>query len=223
MAVRGGDGGEGAPPLGERSADAPGEAMAGRDGRSRLRSQLAFLMELDRLKSVLRMTALGDGGRRENSAEHSWHLAVMAPLLAEHAAEEVDVLRVVKMALLHDVVEIDAGDTFCFDPEAHADKEERERAAAERIFGLLPGDQAAELRALWDEFEARQTPDARYANALDRLCGILQNHLNDGGTWIEHGVSREAILERQDPIREAIPELWPWVVRVMDEALEEAG
>ncbi len=188
----------------------------------RLGSQLAFLMELDRLKAVLRMTATGEGGRRENSAEHSWHMAVMAPLLAEHAAEEVDVLRVMKMVVLHDVVEIDAGDTFAFDPDAHHDKEDRERAAAERIFGLLPGDQAAELRALWDEFEARRTPDARYANALDRLAGVLQNHLNGGGTWIEHAVSREAILARQDPIREAIPELWPWVVRVMDEALEGA-
>ena len=127
------------------------------------------------------------------------------------------------MVLIHDVVEIDAGDTFAFDADAHHDKEERERAAAERIFGLLPDDQEAELRALWEEFEAFETADARFANALDRLSGVLQNHRNEGGTWIEHDVSREAILARQDPIREAIPELWPWVVRVMDEALEGAG
>jgi len=186
----------------------------------RLTRQLDFLLEVDRLKRVLRMTAVGDGSRRENSAEHSWHLAVMAPLLAEHAPSGVDLLRVLRMVVVHDVVEIDAGDTFAFDVEAHQDKEEREQAAAERIFGLLPEDQAAELRALWEEFEAQASVDARFANALDRLSGVLQNHHNGGGTWIEHAVSREAILERQAPIREAIPELWPWVVRVVDQALE---
>lgn len=187
---------------------------------ARLGRQLEFIVELDRLKSVLRMTALGDGSRRENSAEHSWHMAIMAPLLVEHATEAVDLLRAMKMALVHDVVEIDAGDTFAFDVDAHHDKDERERAAAERIFGLLPADQAGELRELWDEFEERRTPEARFANALDRLSGLLQNHLNDGGTWIEHDVSREAILERQDPIRKAMPELWPWVLEVVDRALE---
>jgi len=181
--------------------------------------QLQFLVEVDRLKSVLRMTAVGGGGRRENSAEHSWHMAVMAPLLAEHAAESVDLLRVMKMVVIHDVVEIDAGDAFAFDPAANHGKEERERAAAERIFGLLPEDQAGELRALWDEFEDRLTPDARFANALDRLSGVLQNHRNGGGTWLEHKVPRDAILLRQDPIREAVPELWPWVLEVVDRAL----
>lgn len=185
----------------------------------RLGRQLDFLMEVDRLKAVLRMTALGDGSRRENSAEHSWHLAVMAPLLAEHTPHDIDLLHVLRMLVIHDVVEIDAGDTFAFDPAAHHDKEEREQAAAERIFGLLPEDQGAELRALWAEFEAFDTPESRFANALDRLSGILQNHRNGGGTWIEHDVAREAILARQDPIREALPELWPWVVRVVDEAL----
>lgn len=189
----------------------------------RLRRQLDFLMEVDRLKAVLRMTALGDGSRRENSAEHSWHLAVMAPLLVEHAPAQVDVLRVMQMLVIHDVVEIDAGDTFAFDPGAHRDKAEREQAAADRIFGLLPDDQAVHLRELWDEFEAFETTEARFANALDRLSGILANHANAGGTWIEHRVSREAILARQDPIREAMPELWPWVVEVVDRALENGG
>jgi putative hydrolase of HD superfamily len=129
-----------------------------------------------------------------------------------------------RMLVIHDVVEIDAGDTFAFDPEAHHDKQDREEAAAERIFGLLPDDQGVELRALWDEFEAFETPEARFANALDRLSGILQNHRNGGGTWIEHEVTREAILARQAPIREALPELWPWVVRVVDKALgDRAG
>jgi putative hydrolase of HD superfamily len=185
----------------------------------RLTRQLDFILEVDRLKTVLRMTALGDGSRRENSAEHSWHLSVMAPLLVEHAPHDVDLLRVMKMLVIHDVVEIDAGDTFAFDPAAHRDKAEREEAAAARIFGLLPDDQGAELRVLWDEFEALETPEARFANALDRLSGIVQNHRNGGGTWVEHQVSREAILARQAPIREAIPALWPWVVAVVDEAL----
>lgn len=191
--------------------------------RPRLTRQLDFIMELDRLKKVLRMTALAGGERRENSAEHSWHMAVMAPLLLEHVAEPVDLLHTMKMILVHDVVEIDAGDTFAFDAAAHHDKEERELAAAERIFGLLPPDQAEELRALWDEFEERRTPEARFANALDRLSGVLQNHQNGGGTWLTHRVSREAILARQDPIREAAPELWPWVLEVVDRALADAG
>lgn len=200
---------------GSGGGNGPGDPGSG----ARMARQLQFLVEVDRLKSVLRMTAVGGGGRRENSAEHSWHMAVMAPLLAEHAAESVDLLRVMKMVVIHDVVEIDAGDAFAFDPAANHGKEERERAAAERIFGLLPEDQAGELRALWDEFEDRLTPDARFANALDRLSGVLQNHRNGGGTWLEHKVPRDAILLRQDPIREAVPELWPWVLEVVDRAL----
>lgn len=200
---------------GSGGGNGPGDPGSG----ARMARQLQFLVEVDRLKSVLRMTAVGGGGRRENSAEHSWHMAVMAPLLAEHATEAVDLLRVMKMVVIHDVVEIDAGDAFAFDPAANHGKEERERAAAERIFGLLPEDQAGELRALWDEFEDRLTPDARFANALDRLSGVLQNHRNGGGTWLEHKVPRDAILLRQDPIREAVPELWPWVLEVVDRAL----
>ena len=195
------------------------EATAHGGVSARLARQLDFLMEVDRLKRVLRRTEVGDGSRRENSAEHSWHLAVMATLLAEHAEAGVDLLRVVKMVVVHDVVEIDAGDTFAFDLEAHHDKEEREQAAAERIFGLLPADQSEGLQALWEEFEAGESAEARFANALDRLSGVLQNHHNGGGTWIEHSVSRAAILQRQDPIREALPELWPWVVDVVDRAL----
>lgn len=186
----------------------------------RLSRQLRFVMELDRLKQVLRMTSVAGEARRENSAEHSWHLAAMAPVLEEHAAQRVDLLRVLRMVLVHDVVEIDAGDTFAFDAAAHDDKATRERAAAERIFGLLPSDQGGELRALWDEFEEAATADARFANALDRLSGLLQNHQNGGGTWLEHDISRAAILRRMEPIREATPGLWPWVVEVVEEALE---
>ena len=182
----------------------------------RLASQLAFLAELDKLKLVLRRTSVMGESRLENTAEHSWHLGVMATVLAEHAPVGVDVERAMTMVLVHDIVEIDAGDTFAFDAAAHHDKEERERAAAERLFGLLPEDQHARFRALWDEFEARETPEALFANALDRFQGLLQNVHNDGGTWKKYGIPRDRILERMDPIREGAPALWPWVVRMVD-------
>jgi putative hydrolase of HD superfamily len=182
----------------------------------RLASQLAFLAELDKLKLVLRRTSVMGESRLENTAEHSWHLGVMATVLAEHAPGGVDVERAMSMVLVHDIVEIDAGDTFAFDEAAHHDKEEREQAAAERLFGLLPEDQHAHYRALWDEFEARGTPEALFANALDRFQGLLQNVHNDGGTWKKYGIPRDRILERMDPIRAGAPGLWPWVVRMVD-------
>lgn len=185
----------------------------------RLEQQLRFIAELDRLKGVLRRTRLMDGSREENTAEHSWHMAVMAVLLAEYAPDGLDVLRSVKIALVHDVVEIDAGDTFCFDAEARLDQEERERRAAERLFALLPPDQATELRELWREFEAAETPEARFAAALDRLQGLLQNYHRQGGSWREHGIPREQILRRMEPIREGAPALWPFVLRVLDEVV----
>ncbi|MEN8374794.1 MAG: HD domain-containing protein [Gemmatimonadota bacterium] len=186
---------------------------------ARLDRQLSFIGQLDRLKGVVRMTSLMDGSRRENSAEHSWHLAVMAPLLAEHAPDAVDVSRVVMMLAIHDVVEIDAGDTFAFDKTANLDKEERERAAADHLYGLLPEDQGSALRRLWDEFEEGQTPDARFAVALDRFQGLLQNYANGGGTWFEHGVTRERVLERMAPIEKGAPGLWAIVLRVLDEVM----
>jgi putative hydrolase of HD superfamily len=185
----------------------------------RLARQLDFIRELDKLKRILRMTRVMDDSRRENSAEHSWHIAVMAPLLAEYSPEPVDLTSTMKMLLIHDVVEIDAGDTFCFDDEAHHDKEERERGAAERLFGLLPDDQGAEFRALWEEFEAGESADARFAVALDRLSGTLCNYANGGGTWVEYAVSSERILERQSPIERGAPELWPEVRRMVAESM----
>jgi len=187
--------------------------------QDRLRDQLAFLAEVDKLKLVLRRTSVMGESRLENTAEHSWHLGVMATVLAEHAPAGVDVGRAMSMVLVHDIVEIDAGDTFAFDAAAHHDKEERERAAAQRLFGLLPADQRDHYRALWDEFEARRTPDALFANALDRFQGLLQNVHNGGGTWKKYGISRDQILARMDPIREGAPALWPWVVRRMDEVM----
>jgi putative hydrolase of HD superfamily len=175
--------------------------------------QLRFVRELDRLKSVLRRTALVDRSRRENSAEHSWHLAMMTLTLGEYAEPGTDLARVVELLLVHDVVEIDAGDTFAFDVAANADKAARETAAAERIFGLLPDDLARQFRARWDEFEAGETLESRFANALDRLQALVQNDAGgDGGTWRANGVTREAVLRRMEPIREGAPALWPVVL-----------
>lgn len=186
----------------------------------RLAKQIQFLREIDGLKTVLRMTSVADRSRRENSAEHSWHIATMAVTLAEHAPDGVQIGRVVRMLLVHDIVEVDAGDTFAFDVAANHDKADRERAAADRLFGLLPGDIGITFRAWWDEFEAGQTPDARMANALDRFAALLQNTANgDGGTWRTHGVSREAVLRRMDPIREGLPPLWPYVLATVDQAV----
>ncbi len=186
----------------------------------RLAQQLQFIVELDQLKNVLRRTQLIDGSRHENSAEHSWHLAVMALLLHEYADNTVDVHRVMRMLLVHDIVEIDAGDTFAFDVAGNLSKAERELAAAERIFGLLPEEQGRELRALWDEFEAMATSEARYANALDRLEPLLQNLHNSGGTWRQYNIDRAAVLRRMAPIQEGMPEVWPFVVDAVEAAVE---
>ena len=189
----------------------------------RLDQQIAFLKEIDRLKGIYRRTALIDRSRLENSAEHSWHLAMMALVLAEHAPADTDTLHALRMLLVHDLVEIDAGDTFAFDVSAHHDKATREAAAADRLFALLPPDLEAELRALWDEFEAGETREARYAVALDRFSGLLQNWGGgDGGTWRRHQVTRAAVLKRMEPIREGAPALWPFVTDVID-AADAAG
>lgn len=190
---------------------------SGGPAEARLASQLSFLVEIDRLKNVIRQTSLCDASRRENSAEHSWHLAMMAVVMAEHAGEEVDVARVVSLVLVHDLVEIDAGDTFAYDTAGYGDKEARERAAADRIFGLLPDDQAAELRALWDEFEVGETAEARYANALDRLQPLLANHHSKGGSWRAHGISRAQVIRRMAPIERALPGVWPMVLDIVQQ------
>ena len=184
----------------------------------RLAQQLTFITEIDRLKQVLRQTTLIDTSRRENSAEHSWHLAVMASVLLEYAPPETDLTRVLEMLLLHDMVEIDAGDTFAYDAAANLDKAEREQAAAARIFGLLPGDIETRLRGLWEEFEDEMTAEARFANALDRLQPFLHNYYTQGGTWQAHGIAKAQVLERMRPIERGIPALWPYVLERIDEA-----
>jgi putative hydrolase of HD superfamily len=173
-----------------------------------LDAQLAFLREADRLKSVLRQSRIIDGSRRENSAEHSWHLALMGFVLHDYAPAGADLGRVTAMLLVHDLVEIDAGDLFAYaGAPAQARQEAAERAAADRIFALLPAGQAGEVRALWDEFEERRTPEARFARALDRLQPMLANYAQGGGTWAEHGVTADQVLVKVTLIEDGSPAL----------------
>ncbi len=175
----------------------------------RLRQQLEFLLAVDSLKLVERQTPIMGGARRENTAEHSWHLALFALVLSEWADEPVDVSRVVLMCVLHDLVEIDAGDTFAYDEAGYASKAERETAAADRIFGLLPDDQGQSLRALWEEFEAGATADARFANAVDRMQPVLLNHASgDEAPWVRHAIDEERVVRRNSPIGAASAALW---------------
>ena len=190
------------------------------DKEGRLTRQLEFVLEVEKLKQVFRQTVLPGDERRENDAEHSWHLGLMAVLLLEHAGEPgVDLLKVVKMVLIHDLVEIDAGDTFAYDEAGNADKVERETVAAERIFDLLPGEQKEELRGLWDEFEERQTPAARYAAALDRLQPLMLNFQTEGAAWRRHGVTRAQVIARNRHIEEGAPALWKYAEELIDEAV----
>ncbi len=187
---------------------------------NRLAKQIKFIIEIDKLKNILRQTLLTDESRRENSAEHSWHLAMMAILLAEYApSPDIDLLRVIKMLLIHDLVEIDAGDTFCYDAQANQDKSAREVEAATRLFGMLPEAQGIELRAIWQEFEAQQTTEAQFATALDRLQPLLHNQQTRGGTWRIHGISREQVLRRMHPVKDGAPELWTVVEQVIEDAI----
>jgi len=190
---------------------------------SSLERQLAFLREIDRLKGVVRMSPLIDRSRRENSAEHSWHLAMYALVLSEHAAAPVDVVRVVKMLLLHDIVEIDAGDTPLHDPSLHADQAEREQRAAQRIFSLLPASQAEEFHQLWTEFEAGESDDAKFAKALDRFQPLLHNVATGGGTWIAPGLDEAQVVARYGPAIElGAPALWEAAARLVQQHFRDS-
>lgn len=189
----------------------------------RLRRQLAFLVEVDRAKQVLRQNPLADGSRRENDAEHMWHLALAVLVLAEHASGPVDVANVLRMVLIHDLVEIDAGDTFTYD-ESRRDSAAvmaAERAAAARIFGLLPHDQATLFRDAWEEFEARATPDARLAAAVDRLLPVLLNHAAHGGAWTAHDVDEAAVRSRNAHVADGAPALWDALSSLVDDAVRQ--
>lgn len=188
----------------------------------RLAAQLTFIVEIDKLKSVLRATTLTDKSRPENSAEHSWHLAVMAMLLAEHAHTPVDVVKVIKLLLVHDIIEIDAGDTPAFGSTGHDDKFDREQVAADRLFGLLPSDQHQEFMALWHEFEAQETPEAHFALLVDRLGPLLQNaNCDDGGSWVAYNVTREMVVKRMQPIQAFSPAIWQQAEALIDKGVAD--
>ncbi|HHV39220.1 MAG TPA: HD domain-containing protein [Tepidimicrobium sp.] len=187
----------------------------------KLEKDIEFIVELDKMKSILRQTRLIDRSRRENDAEHSWHISVMALLLSEYADEDVDVCKVIKMLLIHDVVEIYAGDTFCYDVEASKDKKERELKAADKIFGILEEKKGRELRALWEEFEEKKTKEALFAASMDRLQPFLNNYYSDGGTWKRFNVSKSAIYERIAPLKNSSKELWKFARNMIEDSFDK--
>jgi len=188
----------------------------------RLHKQIAFIVQIDRLKQIFRQNIITGSCRNENDAEHSWHLAVMAVMLLEYVEEpEIDVLKVIKMVLIHDLVEIEAGDTFCYDEEANRDKDMREKRAAEKLFGLLPADQACEIWQLWREFEEMASPEACFAACLDRLQPLLLNINTDGHTWKKPGVTSEKVLNRNKILEKHAPMLWEYAKKVIAESIEK--
>ncbi len=180
------------------------------DQEQRLDEQFAFIREIDREKMIERQTYVADGSRKEDDAEHAWHMAVMTVLLSEYANEKIDVLKTVTMLLIHDLVEIDAGDTYAYDEEGKKTKRERELKAADRIFGLLPEDQAQKFRSLWEEFEARETPEAKFAHTMDNIQPLMLNDATDGKSWIEHDVSLSQVEDRNKKTAEGSEELWKY-------------
>ncbi|HZJ57796.1 MAG TPA: HD domain-containing protein [Clostridia bacterium] len=188
----------------------------------RLKKQIDFIVEVDKLKNIYRQTLLMDGSRNENDAEHSWHLALMAMVLKEHSPKkDLDITKVLKMLLVHDLVEIYAGDTFCYDEKANLDKAHRELVAAERLYSLLPSDQGQELRALWDEFEEKETPEALFASSLDRLQPLICNYHTGGHTWVKYGIKSSKVIERNLPIKEGAPSLWELVQDMVEDSIEQ--
>ncbi len=189
----------------------------------RLRRQMEFALEIDKEKNVFRQTHLSGKGRNENDAEHAWHMAIMAYLLKEYANEPIDISRVMIMCLIHDIVEIDAGDTYAYDSAGLATQKEREDAAKERIFSLLPDDQKAELIALFDEFEENNTPEAKFAHSMDNLQPLMLNDSNDGGDWREHQVTREQVYGRQSRTREGSERLYELTDMVLRKHIEKGN
>lgn len=188
----------------------------------RLHRQVEFIVEVDRLKEIFRQTILTQSRRPENDAEHSWHLCLCVLVLAEHANHpDLDVLRVLKMVILHDLVEIDAGDTFAYDTARMADQHEREAKAADRIFGLLPEDQGREFRALWDEFEEKKTPEARFATAVDRFQPMLLNVRTQGHAWNQHGVTYPRVVARNQHVAEGSKAIWEYAANMIKEAVQK--
>jgi putative hydrolase of HD superfamily len=188
----------------------------------RFKRQIEFILEADKLKKVERRTTLLDVSRQENSAEHSWHIALLVLILAEYAKNlDLDFLQVIKLLLIHDLIEIDAGDTYCYDEVGGQDQRKREIKAAERIFNILPADQAATFRALWDEYEARATPESKFANALDRVQPFLHNYFTRGYTWQKHGIHQSQVIRRMQPVNDGSPVLWGYVAGLIDDAVKQ--
>lgn len=184
----------------------------------RLLKDIDFIVEIDKMKTILRQTSVIGLDQRENDAEHSWHISLMAVMLQEYSNEKIDILKVIKMLLIHDLVEIYAGDTFCYDAVGNSDKRERELKAAEKIYGMLDIDKGGELRSLWDEFEKMKTPEALFAASMDRMQPMLSNYYNDGGTWKKYGVKKDSIYKRISPVEKTSDELWAYMKHIIEDA-----
>lgn len=190
------------------------------DSQIRLQNFFDFIIEIDKLKSIFRQSYVIPSVRKENDAEHSWHISIMAILLAEYSNNEIDILKVVKMLLIHDIVEIDAGDTFAYDTKGNIDKFEREKNAANRLFSLLPSDVKDEFLCLWNEFELNTSFEANFANALDRIQPIMLNYMSNGKTWIEHGITYNQVVERNSIIKNGSEALWSYILDILDKSVE---
>ena len=189
--------------------------------KKRFDQQIRFILEIDKLKSIIRQSYLLAGTRQENSAEHSWHVALMAMLLVEYAEQSVDLLRILKMLLIHDIIEIDAGDTYCYDEAGILNQSSRENTAAERLFGLLPEDQKVELRELWGEFEAQSTPEAKFAATIDRLMPLFHNYHTEGRSWREHGIKKHQVSVRNEAMKDGSLPLWEYAMSLIDDAVDK--
>ena len=195
--------------------------MEEKQEKGRIDRQFDFIREIDKEKFITRQTFLSDAKRRENDAEHAWHMAIMTLLLSEYANEEIDVLRVISMLLIHDLVEIDAGDTYAYDAAGSATQHDREEIAAQRIYGLLPEDQGKWLYELWEEFEAYETPDAKYAHMLDNSQPLFLNNETDGISWVEHKVKKSQIYKRNSRTGEGAPKIWEYMQELIDQHVEK--
>lgn len=190
---------------------------------TRLEKQIQFIVEVDKVKNIFRQTYLADGKRKENDAEHSWHLALSAILLKEYVSEEIDILKVITMVLIHDLVEIDAGDTYAYDSEGAKDKREREEKAANRIFNILPTEQGQYFRKLWEEFEEYETEDAKYAHLLDNFQPMLLNDASKGKSWREHEVKKEQIYKRNERIADTSETIWEEMQRIVEKNIQQGN
>ncbi|MCR2045229.1 HD domain-containing protein [Anaerosalibacter massiliensis] len=186
-----------------------------------LAKEIKFIIELDKMKSIFRETSLINKSKRENDAEHSWHIAVMSMILSDYADEDINVHKVMKMLLVHDLVEIYAGDTFCYDEIGNMDKTKREKEAADKLFSMLPKDKEKEIRKLWDEFEEMETEESLFANCMDRFQPFLMNYYSGGGTWKKYNISKEQVLKRGEPIKKSSKKLWDFVESLIEDSVEK--